>query len=112
MASRWSQSRPQTVVAAAAAMPILLSGLTCYTSTPVFKALSVPSGLLQGHCTKAGTWAKIVVLQGELRYVIETPRITAFTLTTEQDGVIEPGVRHHVEPAPHCEFRVDFYRQA
>ena len=82
-----------------------------YEKTPIFDETSVPAGLLQAHQTKAGTWGKIVVLQGELLYRILEPAIEEYVLTTEQFGVVEPTVLHEVAPLGQVRFYVDFHRQ-
>ena len=86
---------------------------TCvsYKKTPIFDETSVPAGLLQAHQTKAGTWGKIVVLQGELLYRILEPAIEEHVLTAEQFGVVEPKVLHEVAPLGQVRFYVDFHRQ-
>ena len=35
-----------------------------------FSTATIPAGLLKDHTLKAGTWAQIVVLSGQLRYTI------------------------------------------
>lgn len=82
-----------------------------YKKTPVFTENTVPSGLLKAHTTKQGTWGKIVVLKGELLYVIEMNPQEEIILTTEKFGVVEPEIPHHVKPKGPIEFYVEFYRE-
>ena len=51
-------------------MPTLPGDLEVYKQTKEFDETSVPKGLLHDHTTKAGTWGRIVVAEGLLRYTI------------------------------------------
>ena len=81
-----------------------------YKRTPEFDQTSVPPGLLKAHKTKTGTWAKIVVLQGELAYRINEPELQSYVLNTATVGIVEPGVAHEVEPIGAVRFYVEFYK--
>jgi tellurite resistance-related uncharacterized protein len=93
-------------------MKILPENLEPYKQTPDFTDLSVPSGLLQGHRTKAGVWGKIILIEGTLTYRILEPGVEEITLSTELDGVIEPSIKHGVIPQGGARFYVQFYRLA
>lgn len=81
-----------------------------YKQTPIFTETTVPAGLLKAHQTKAGTWGKIVVLEGELIYRILEPEIETNLLDPNQFGVVEPQVLHEVEPKGQVRFYVDFHK--
>ena len=81
-----------------------------YKQTPVFTETTVPKGLLKDHQTKAGTWGKIVILEGELRYRIIEPEQEEQLLSPECYGVVEPEILHHVEPVGKVQFYVEFYQ--
>jgi tellurite resistance-related uncharacterized protein len=51
-------------------MPSLPSGVAPYKKTRRFTAADVPDALLKRHNTKEGTWGKIIVEGGSLRYTI------------------------------------------
>ena len=51
-------------------MKSLPEGISAYARTATFSARSIPGKLRKSHRTKAGTWAKIVILEGRLRYRI------------------------------------------
>ena len=78
--------------------------------TPVFTETTVPTGLLKAHTTKADTWARILVLEGRLRYRILAPTVEEVLLTPEEFGVVEPQVPHEVSPDGPVKFCVEFYR--
>jgi len=88
----------------------LPEGVSNYAGTPEFTEKSIPENLLKSHRTKAGIWARIVVLEGRLRYRILEPEIRAFELSPGNPGLVEPEVAHEVEPMGQVRFRVEFYR--
>ena len=91
-------------------MKDLPTNLVAYKKTPVFKADTIPAGLLKSHTTKNGTWGKICVLNGQLEYCIEIEPEETIVLDKEKSGVVEPEVPHHVKPLGDVEFFVEFYK--
>ena len=91
-------------------MKALPEGVARYGGTPDFSDGATPVSLLRSHRTKAGTWAKIVVLEGRLRYRILEPEFEEIELSPERPGIVEPEVLHEVEAIGRVRFRVDFYR--
>ena len=81
-----------------------------YKKTPEFSQDSVPAGLLKSHATKAGTWAKIVILDGELLYRILEPVVEEIILTPQKHGVVAPQTEHEVVPRGDVRFYVEFYK--
>ena len=92
------------------AMPALPEGVALYKQTVEFDERTLPAGLRSRHTLKPDTWARIVVLEGRLLYVIETDPTAAFVLTPALPGVIPPEVPHHVEPREPMRMRIEFYR--
>ncbi|BCT69171.1 DUF3565 domain-containing protein [Nitrosospira sp. NRS527] len=84
-------------------------GFIPYKRTPVFTEESVPAALTKDHSTKTGTWAKITVLEGKLRYCVAALGAD-MELSTDNVGVVVPEVPHHVEPLGAARFFVEFYR--
>jgi tellurite resistance-related uncharacterized protein len=91
-------------------MKTLPENVNSYKKTPIFTNDSVPKGLLRAHQTKAGTWGKIVVLEGELQYRILEPELEVINLSPSLFGVVEPTVLHEVEPLGLMRFYVEFYK--
>lgn len=85
-------------------------GLEAYKSTPWFTEDTVPAGLTKDHTTKAGVWARIVVAEGRLRYVVQPPVDAAFLLEPGTAGIVAPLVPHHVSPQGPVRFQVVFHR--
>ncbi len=81
-----------------------------YRRTPEFTEETVPSALTRSHRTRAGTWGRIVVLEGRLLYRILQPSAEALILDTDHPGIVEPEVEHEVEPIGKVRFYVEFYR--
>ena len=81
-----------------------------YKRTPEFDETTVPPGLRREHSTKVGVWAKIVVLDGRLRYCVEALQRDV-ELSRDSIGIVVPEVLHHVEPIGAVRFYVEFYRR-
>ncbi|MFT7584702.1 MAG: tellurite resistance-related uncharacterized protein [Cellvibrionaceae bacterium] len=91
-------------------MKSLPESISPYKQTPTFTETTVPAGLLSAHTTKDGVWAKIVVLEGELLYRILEPELEEVRLSADYHGVIEPQIRHQVEPLGKVQFYVEFHK--
>ena len=82
-----------------------------YKQTPVFTERTVPVGLLRDHATKRGVWARIVVLEGELRYRIASLSLD-IVLAPDHQGIVVPELLHSVEALGAVRFYVEFHRAA
>lgn len=91
-------------------METLPDGVSRYAESPVFSESSIPANLRRLHRTRAGIWAKIVVLEGKLLYRVLEPEIREAELSPETVGVAGPGVPHEVEPVGKVRFLLEFYR--
>ena len=91
-------------------MQSLPETVSAYRKTPEFSAETTPKALLNAHKTKAGSWALIRVIEGEVEYYIVEPDDEFLVLNPDQNGVIEPEVLHRVRPRPGARFFVEFYR--
>ena len=92
------------------AVKTLPEGVACYGRSPEFTEGSIPESLQSSHRTNARTWARIVVLEGRLRYRILEPDVVESELTPEKPGIVEPEVAHAVKPMGEVRFFVEFYR--
>ena len=84
-------------------------GLEHHRSTPEFDQDSVPAGLLRDHTLKAGSWGRIVVAHGRLRYVVD-PLQRSFDLDPGTVGIVLPEIPHRVTPEGPVSFVVEFWR--
>lgn len=91
-------------------MKSLPPGVTQYATSPEFSERRLPENLLESHRTKAGTWARIVVLEGRLRYRVLEPVTRTVELSPDRPGIVEPGIAHHLELTGRVRFRLDFFR--
>ncbi len=87
----------------------LPEGLVTTRHTADFTESTVPAGLLRDHTTKAGTWARIVVTEGSLRYVVES-LARAEVLTSAAPGIVVPELPHHIEPLGAVRFHLELLR--
>jgi len=63
--------------------------LICYKELPVWTAQTIPQGFKNQHNTKAGTWAKLKIYQGELRFAF-----------LDEAGVVQPELIFTAEQQP------------
>jgi tellurite methyltransferase len=85
--------------------------VVAYKRTPEFTEETVPAGLRKDHSTKKGVWARIVILEGTLRYRVDAWDKT-FELDPAHSGTVVPEVLHHVTPIGKVRFYVEFHRAA
>lgn len=88
--------------------------LICYKELPVWTARTIPQGFKNQHNTKAGTWAKLKIYQGELRFafldetgVVQSEHIFS---AEQQPPFIEPQAWHKiVSTSDDIECQLQFY---
>ena len=92
----------------------LPADLVFLRSTPVFDEQNLPAGLRANHNTKEGSWGRIRIIAGALRYEVCDPRrpVSTTILTPRSaPAIIEPTILHRVEPVGAVEFQVEFWRE-
>ena len=88
--------------------------LVCYKRMPNWTASTLPKGFRSKHNTRAGVWAKLTVLKGELLFTSLTEDnqiIDEFTFTRESNiPFVEPRAWHRVTPlTDDLECYLEFY---
>lgn len=88
--------------------------LVCYKEMPIWTQERIPQGFQRPHNTKAGTWAKLTVLKGELTFafVNENGEILSKHVFSpeQQPPMIEPQRWHQiVSSTPDVECQLRFY---
>lgn len=78
-------------------------------TTPVWDQASMPAGLRRAHRVAAGTWGRIVVYEGRLRFTAATTPAIEIELGAGVLQGIPPGVEHCVEPLGAVRFAVEFF---
>ena len=82
--------------------------VVAYSRSPEFTETTLPAALRRQHSTKAGTWALIHVLEGEVVYRIYDPA-SEMTLAPATPGIVRPEQLHEVEPIGPMRMYVEFY---
>lgn len=79
-----------------------MKNLVCYKTMPEWDFHTFPKGFRKQHNTKVGTWAKLTVLQGELKYYQldeDGNELSSNFLNADNDTLfIEPQEWHKVQP--------------
>lgn len=91
-----------------------MQNLICYKQMPVWTAETLPQMFQEKHNTKIGTWAKLTIHQGSLKYyeLTESGEIVSETVfdSNNQPPFVEPQVWHRVEPlSDDLECQLAFY---
>ena len=81
-----------------------------YSETTVFTEKSIPEKLLLLHDTKPGVWGRIVVLEGQLDYIVLGPPERRARLCPDRCGVIRPTELHRVALVGAVRFKVEFLK--
>ena len=86
----------------------LPGGLTVLRTTAVWDEQTVPTALRRAHRVPSGTWGRLRVEQGTVRFVAATS--PPIDVRVEAGGAqpIPPDVEHHVEPVGAVRFAVEF----
>lgn len=79
-----------------------------YRVTPIFDECSLPAALRRDHRTKAGVWAVIRVLEGEVLFTRLIPPDEQL-LSPERPGLVLPDQPHFVSPVGTMRMQVEFY---
>jgi len=87
-------------------------GFTPYKRTREFTESSVPGGFLKKHSTKAGVWAQIHVLSGQLSYHMHSPFHRELLVQPGGPVVILPEIEHHVNVNVPVSFFVEFWKES
>ncbi|WP_416899303.1 MAG: DUF1971 domain-containing protein [Minwuia sp.] len=81
-----------------------------YRETPVFDRGNVPAALLSDHSIKAGTWGRLEVLDGEVRYAEAGFPGRDVAVRAGGSLMIPPTAPHRVSLSEDARFRVVFLK--
>ncbi len=87
----------------------LPDGLTLLRTTAVWDECTMPEALRRSHRVASGTWGRLRVDVGSLRFVASTDPITDVTVESDRAQGIPPDVDHHIEPRGPTRFAVEFF---
>jgi tellurite resistance-related uncharacterized protein len=86
----------------------LPDGLRLVRSSPEWDEQSMPVGLRRAHRIAGGTWGRVVVRHGKLRFVAATEPELDVVLGPGSTQAIPPDVVHDVHPLGQVRFSIDF----
>ena len=87
----------------------LPEGLHRVRTSKVWDERTMPAGLRRAHRVAAGTWGRIVVHDGRLRFAAVTTPAIDHELDADSAQGIPPDVVHEVEPLGAVRFSVEFF---
>ena len=86
----------------------LPTGLTVRRTTVEWDERTVPDALRSAHRVASGTWGRLRVAEGSLRFVARTDPVTDTVVDAQLPQGIPPDVEHYVEPLGPTRFAIDF----
>lgn len=89
----------------------LPDGLQVVRRTELWSEKTMPAALRRAHRVASGTWGRLRVEEGRLRFVAATEPALDVVVGPEAPQPIPPEVEHHVEPLGHVRFCVEFLRR-
>ena len=87
----------------------LPEGLRWVRTSAVWDERTVPAALRRAHRVAAGTWGRIVVHSGRLRFAAATTPTIDAELEAGSTQAIPPDMLHEVEPLGAVRFSVEFF---
>ena len=88
----------------------LPDGLRVVRRTETWDELTVPAALRRSHRVPAGTWGRLQVERGRLRFLAQTQPPLEVIVGPDRPQAIPPEVEHHVETLGDVRFFVEFLR--
>ena len=79
-----------------------------YGKSPIFSAQTVPAKLLDYHDVKSGTWGRLNVQAGEVRYFVVGNEEPLATLHAGEFWAILPEEKHYIQVSEDTVFFVEF----
>lgn len=83
-------------------------GLVLTRTTATWDEHTMPEALRRAHRVARGTWGRLRVESGSLRFVALTDPTTDAIVSPDAVQGIPPGVEHHVESNGPARFAIDF----
>jgi tellurite methyltransferase len=87
----------------------LPDGLTPVRSSTEWDEHTMPAGLRRAHRIATGTWGRIIVRLGQLRFVMQSDPALDVVLHSGSTQAIPPEVPHEVQPLGPVRFSIDFF---
>ncbi|HEY2563234.1 MAG TPA: DUF3565 domain-containing protein [Acidimicrobiales bacterium] len=87
----------------------LPEGLAWVRTTPIWDEETMPGGLSRAHRVAAGTWGRIVVHHGRMRFTAATAPVIDVELEVGSAQAIPPEIDHQLEPLGAVRFAIEFF---
>ena len=84
--------------------------VAAYSKTPVYDDASLPAGLRDRHSLRSGSWARLHILEGSIRFVFLEPDPETVELAQGDVLVVPPELPHQVELTGPVRLFLEFYR--
>lgn len=81
-----------------------------YSKSAIYDEESLPAALQSRHTLKAGTWGRLHVVDGKIRFVYLEPELEERTVNAGEIQIVPPEVPHHVELDGPVRLFLEFYR--
>jgi len=81
-----------------------------YAESPIFTEETVPQKLTSIHDTKAGVWGRLIVIEGQLDFIIPGPPQITRPLDVNTAAIIEPQRPHFVSLKGPVKFKIEFWK--
>jgi len=79
-------------------------------TTGTWDERTMPPGLRQAHRVAPGTWARLQVVEGELRFRAETEPVIDIMVDGRSPQAIPPDVEHEIDVSGSVRFFLEFLR--
>jgi len=87
----------------------LPDGLNLVRSSPKWDENTMPTGLRVEHRVERGTWGRIVVLRGQLRFMARTNPVMNVVVSPDASQAIPPDVDHDLQPLGLVQFKIEYF---
>lgn len=77
-------------------------------TTETWDERTLPKGLLRAHRIPTGSWGRLRVEQGEVRFQAQTDPVIDVIVRPGDTQAIPPGVEHELDPRGQLRFLVEF----
>jgi tellurite resistance-related uncharacterized protein len=84
------------------------ANLVVVRTTATWDEHSIPNGLRRAHRVASGTWGRVRVERGRLRFVAQTTPVIDVVVEMSHAQGIPPDVEHSVEPLGPVRFSIEF----
>jgi tellurite resistance-related uncharacterized protein len=77
-------------------------------TTATWDEKTMPRALRREHRLATGTWGRLRVIEGAVRFVAQTDPVTDVVVDAQRLQGIPPDIEHYVEPQGPTRFAIDF----